>query len=524
MAGTSIPVCSQSKWVMRATCALGLLYCAVTLVGKQSFALTAFGDIAQTTLSAFVVLAFALPIRCSQGRVRTFWILMTVGVFCWFVSQSIWAYFEIIQRKEVVDPSFQDIVLFLHLIPMMGALAAVPHSRLKMPPVIPCALAMIAVWWMFLYSYAVLPWQYVVADYVRYGADFNILYTIEDVVFMAVLCVLAVHASGPWRTLYRRLLLGSTGYMFSAWLINSAINEHAYYTGSYYDLPLIFAIVCICWSGASANTPIAVEEVDETSIGDSGAEWLTRLAFLALLSVPVLAFWALRVSRDPEPVRNFRVVVSLVAIVALGALFFIIQRVLSLQLRRKIAEVKQSNEELQRAREALQHQATHDSMTGVMNRGAITDALERELSRAARSQTRVAVLLIDLDHFKEINDRFGHAAGDAAIVGASVRFQECIRSHDYLGRYGGEEFLAVVPETEYPTAIEIAERIRTHFSATPIMWNSNQISLTATIGVALSRPDDTAQTLLRRADVALYTGKNVSRDTVQVADEDIFAA
>jgi diguanylate cyclase (GGDEF)-like protein len=98
--------------------------------------------------------------------------------------------------------------------------------------------------------------------------------------------------------------------------------------------------------------------------------------------------------------------------------------------------------------------------------------------------------------------------------------QDCIRAHDLMGRYGGEEFLAVIPESDYPIALQIAERVRKDLSAKPVMWQSNQITITATIGVALSRPEDTSLQLLRRADVALYSGKIISRDTIQIADQD----
>lgn len=512
-----------SKWLTWLACAVGVLYAPVTLVVRPSFALTAFGDIAQLILAALVTAAFAVPVFHTRGRVRSFWLLMAMGMACWCVSQSIWTYYELVKRIDVVDPSIQDIVLFLHLIPMMAALATLPHKPVKMPPVIPYSLTMLAIWWMYLYSYVVLPWQYVFKDFNRYGKEFNALYTIEDLVFMAVLCAWAWRSSGAWRALYRRLFLGTLGYMISSLVINAAIDDRRYYTGSYFDLPLIFSIVCICWAATSAHTPESTEETHDDAGDSLGAEWLTRFAFIALLSVPLMAAHALEFSKDPWQVRTFRIGISLIATVALGALLFQVQRILNGRLRQSLIRVKESNEELSRAREALQHQATHDAMTGAMNRSAIGEALERELSRANRSGTRVAVLLIDLDHFKEINDRFGHHAGDIAIIAACTRMQDCVRSHDLVGRYGGEEFLVVVPETDHQNALQIAERIRTHLSATPVIWQSNEITMTATIGLALSRPDDSSMQLLRRADVVLYSGKTIGRDTVQVA-EDIHAA
>jgi diguanylate cyclase (GGDEF)-like protein len=506
--------------VVYAACAIGVLYAIVTLVAKPSFTLTVFGDIAQLTLAALVTAAFAVPVFSSRGRVRSFWLLMTVGTACWCISQTLWSYYEVILRKDALNPSVQDMVLFLHLIPMMAALACMPHLRRKMPPMIPYSLGMLAVWWMYLYFYAVIPWQYVVPDAARYGTDFNVLYSIEDFSFIAILAGLAWHADGAWRTFYRRLLLGSLGYTISSLVLNEAINDRRYYTGSFFDLPLVFSIICICWAAASASPELRDDSHTKTE-ESLGAGWLPRIAFVALLSVPILAAWALRVSSDPLSVRDFRVGVSLVATIALGALLFAVQRVLSSRLEQSLLEVSKSNEELSRAREALQHQATHDCMTGAMNRSAIVEGLARELSRSARNDTRVSVLLIDLDHFKDINDRFGHHAGDVAIIAACTRMQDCVRAHDLLGRYGGEEFLVVIPESDFDTAMQIAERIRKHVAAEPVRWQSNEITVTATIGIALSRVNDTPEQLLRRAVLAVYEGKNVSRDTVKVAVGDM---
>jgi diguanylate cyclase (GGDEF)-like protein len=499
---------------------VGIAYLAVTLTVKPSFALTAFGDLAQLLLAMFVTMAFALRVKDARGRVRSFWSLMTAGIGCWCLSQAIWSYYEIVVRIDVTDPSVQDIVLFFHLIPMMAALATLPHQPKKIPSIIPYTLGMIGVWWMYLYSYVVVPWQYVLPNSAHYGSSFNALYSLEDLVFIGALAVLSLKCKGPWRRVYSRLLLGSIGYTVSAHVINAAIDKRTYYTGSYFDLPLILSIIAICWAATSVPTVHALEELPEDPADSKAAEWLTRLAFFALLSVPLMAAWSLEFGSTTEVVRNFRVVTSLIAIVALGSLLFMVQRVLSHQLQQTLVSANDSLEKLAAAREALQHQATHDSMTGAMNRSAIVDALDRELGRASRSENKVAVLMIDLDHFKEINDRFGHHAGDVAIISACRRMQDSVRAHDLVGRYGGEEFLAVIPESDYPIALQVAERIRQEVSAEPVMWQSNEITITVTIGVALSRPGDTSQQLLRRADVALYSGKIISRDTIQVADQD----
>jgi len=499
------------------------VYTIVSVLAHRSFGLAIFGDSAQLLLAALVTISFAYHAWRGEGRIRFFWGMMATGSACWLTSQGLWSYYEVIARVSLNDPSVQEIVLFLHLVPMMAALATLPHEPRKMPSVIPYSLGMLAVWWIYLYAYIVVPWQYVYPSNALYGSSFNFLYSTEDLAFIFALGFLAWRASGTWRTFYSRMLLGSLGYTISAQITNVAIDQDRYYTGCYFDIPLVISVACICWAASAAATGETVEESVDAGRESVAARWITRSSFLTLLSVPLLAAWSLSFSKAPSAVRNFRVSVSLMAVVALSALLFALQWLLSDRLRASLTKVNESLGQLANAREALQHQATHDSMTGCLNRSAITDALARELSRASRSDLPLAVFLIDLDHFKQINDRLGHHAGDIAIVAACTRMQDCVRGHDYIGRYGGEEFLAVIPDADEATALQIAERIRRRISMNPVVFNANPISLTATIGVALSRPADTPETLLRRADLALYSGKRMGRDTVQMAKQEVCA-
>lgn len=508
-----------SKPIIGAALAIGVLYAIAAVCVRPGYPLTVFGDVTQLLLAILVTASFAWQTWKSRGRIRSFWLLMSVGATCWLISQAFWSYYEVVLRVTFSDPSVQDIILFLHLVPMMAALATLPHEQRRMPTVIPYSLGMLAVWWMYLYSYIVLPWQYVLPNVDLYGPSFNFLYSTEDLAFIFALALLNWRSSGRWRTFYRRMLLGSVGYTISAHIINVAIDEHRYYTGSLFDIPLVFSIVCMCWAAAGARTPIISAETEDDVVESYASGWMTRLSFLALLSVPLLGALALESSGVPTLVRNFRVGISLVTIVALSALLFALQWMLSGRLHTTLRTVRDSLDELAKAREALQHQATHDAMTGAMNRSAITEALARELPRAIRAESTLAVFLIDLDHFKQINDRFGHHAGDVAIIAACTRMQDCVRSHDYVGRYGGEEFLCVIPDSDEQTAMQIAERMRTRISHNPVVFNANPIPLTVTIGVALSRPGDTPESLLRRSDMAMYTGKRMGRDTVQLCRE-----
>jgi diguanylate cyclase (GGDEF)-like protein len=162
-------------------------------------------------------------------------------------------------------------------------------------------------------------------------------------------------------------------------------------------------------------------------------------------------------------------------------------------------------EELLSAREALRDQATHDGLTGLLNRTSILEILQIEAERAMRERRPLALIMVDLDHFKLVNDTHGHVAGDAVLREASRRMKHACRSYDAIGRYGGEEFLAVLPGSDRLASRAQAERIRLAVAAEPVMADRASIPVTCSVGVAWrehpvpSQMDD----LIREADEAL---------------------
>lgn len=174
-------------------------------------------------------------------------------------------------------------------------------------------------------------------------------------------------------------------------------------------------------------------------------------------------------------------------------------------------------EELLLAREALRIQATHDGLTGLLNRGSILEALQNEMSRAGRENQPLGVLLMDLDRFKLINDTHGHLAGDAVLREASQRMKAAVRCYDSIGRYGGEEFLAVLPGCSGPAAGQQAERIREAVAGQPFPSGGDLLSVTCSIGVSWrdSPLVHDADQLIREADLALYRAKDRGRNCVE---------
>lgn len=173
-------------------------------------------------------------------------------------------------------------------------------------------------------------------------------------------------------------------------------------------------------------------------------------------------------------------------------------------------------EDLLRTQAALTHLATHDRLTGLWNRGRVVDELTRELSRARREKAPLSVAMVDLDHFKAINDTHGHAAGDAVLQQIGARMKAVLRVTDVVGRYGGEEFLLVMPRSDLAGAREVAERLRAAVERETIRCGSVDLQVTVTVGVASTAlVGFDAALLVQASDEALYRGKAAGRNRVE---------
>ena len=173
--------------------------------------------------------------------------------------------------------------------------------------------------------------------------------------------------------------------------------------------------------------------------------------------------------------------------------------------------------ELLSTREALREQATKDSLTCVWNRSSILDIFDRELARSLREAGPVGVVLLDLDHFKSINDTHGHFAGDAVLQEAAWRMRDSVRPYDSVGRYGGEEFLILLPGCDEQSTCAQAERMRSSLAKKLLVVNDVKLTLTGSFGCTSAVPGHavTAEALIRRADEALYLAKRLGRNRVK---------
>jgi len=174
-------------------------------------------------------------------------------------------------------------------------------------------------------------------------------------------------------------------------------------------------------------------------------------------------------------------------------------------------------EELVSARESMRHAATHDSLTGLTNRGEILAMLERELERARRERKPVAVILCDVDHFKNVNDTLGHLFGDEALREIGRRLRAQLRVYDGVGRYGGEEFLMVLPSCDLPNALLRANELREIIAKTPVVCSGEERLITMSMGVAVSACEgrNEVERLLNQADAGLYKAKEKGRNRIE---------
>jgi signal transduction histidine kinase len=328
--------------------ALVLAQTAASLLMSRGNALTVASDLIGGSLLLVATAAFlpnTLRRRCPTLHMRLFWILMSVGMLFWLTYQGMWNYFEVFKHQDVPDPFMGDVVLFLHLVPMIAALAVLPHlrdderdERVRM-----LDFALLLTWWVFIYVYAVIPWQTVRVDEAIYSANFNFAYLTEKLVLLILLAILAYTADGGWRKLYGQLLGASALYASSSYVANWAIGHQLYYSGSIYDIPLS---VSMAWMAVVPLLALRLDLSDSKPSRPVLGVWITRLSMLALFSLLWAAMQAELDPGIPPSVKDFRVTVSLLTMVVMGIVVFWRQRLLRAELSQFLERSRRSFDDL----------------------------------------------------------------------------------------------------------------------------------------------------------------------------------
>ena len=184
----------------------------------------------------------------------------------------------------------------------------------------------------------------------------------------------------------------------------------------------------------------------------------------------------------------------------------------------KLSEVQA---ELIQELESAERKAATDTLTRLWNRGAIEELVDREIARARRDNQPLSIAMLDIDHFKNVNDEHGHLVGDEVLKKVAERIRKSSRPYDAAGRFGGEEFLIALINTDTKQAMDIAERICSYFQSHSITVDETSFNITVSIGVATLRPDDDRDELIDRADEQLYLAKERGRSCVITSDQEL---
>lgn len=343
----------RSKSWIAAAAGLLCVQVVASIFLRPGFALAALSDIAQLTLILSGTLVLLPNALATRGRIRVFWALMMLGMAFWLAYQVLWTYFEVWQRSEVPNPFAGDVVVFLHIVPMTAALALQAHVQQdeRTTRLGTLDFALLLIWWLYLYLFAVIPWQYVHPYEPSYDYNLNILYLTEKMVFLAAVAVLWSRSTGSWRIIYANWFGAGLIYSLGSYVANWAIERKIYYSGSLYDVPLAASMAWVTVIGIMALHCSPRQQPVRASAGHG--VWVTRLGMIAIFSLPLFAAWSLFDARIPQPVRTFRLVLTLSSMLIMGILVFLKQHLLDRELLRLLNAAQESFDNLTRVQAQL---------------------------------------------------------------------------------------------------------------------------------------------------------------------------
>ncbi len=544
----------RPHWWIAASGALVLEQVVLALTLKPGFLATAQEDISMLVLVLFAIGVMTRNALRSKGQIRVFWAFLAGSGFLWAISVWAWLYYEVLIRKAMPDDSIGDPALFIHIVPLMAAVILrpdQPQGRRKLY-LQTLNLLLLLLWWVFLYAYVVAPYQFLSRDSSVYGLRYDILYFLENLVFLLTLGILVARAKGPWKGIYLNLFVAACLYAFGSQWANTAIDIGLYHSGSLYDVPMAAAACWFIWVGFKAAglkaDPDSTTENRNRTIGLA-----PQLVMVAVLSVPLMGVWEVFWPNSDSHIHTSRLVISLLTGFALAAcvslkqylqdrelllLLSATQRNLdkmhSLQDDLLIKEklLREHSTELARKNFELQEASLTDPLTQVRNRRYLEETLAADVGQVLRDYQRsegsrphpvdhrdLIFFMVDVDFFKRVNDEHGHVAGDELLRKFAERLGRVMRKSDVLVRWGGEEFVIVSRSADRSGAAPFCSRILEVTAAEPFdLGHGIKVRKTCSIGWApypWSKNDVDwlcAEEVIDLADRAMYLAKTWGRN------------
>jgi signal transduction histidine kinase len=355
------------------------------LRGRPSYGLTTFGDLTQLSLVILAAGIMAANAFTNRGPVRVFWVLMSLAFAFWVSSLSMWVYFEVWLHRSVPDLPASDVLVYLKIVPMIGAIGVAPHlDHTRRPRVLGYLdLILLLVYWLYIYVFWVLCYRIAFVDLAIYNFHFDVIDALGNQIILTFLGYTAVRTSGPWRVLYLHFFGATALYALSSVLSNVAIDYNTYYTGSLYDLPSVAALAWFValgiagWNFSHANSvPSGSLSEPDPSSSRKIVFWPARLAMFATLSTPLIGAILMFSKENLDALHHFRILTTLFTMLVMTLLLFLKQDLLDVGLTKSLDEVSHAYADLGRFRDRLIQSEKLASL------GKLVASVARELDKA----------------------------------------------------------------------------------------------------------------------------------------------
>jgi signal transduction histidine kinase len=380
-----------SRKISPFVCGLALLlaFALVPRIIPSPFFRIAMGDLVPLLVVTATLILTTRNALDSRGHTRLFWGLMTAGMAMWWFNQAAWVWFEVIVRKPLPEPFAGDVVLFLHIVPIMAAVALRPRQADDSEGMVPSALnvLILLVWWVVVYAFVVFPEEFVITNVPAYGLRWDVLYLVEGLILIGVCGWATLTSSGQWRKLYRKLALATVVYTCSSAALNAAIARGIYLTGGIYDVGFLAALLGFFWVAVMGRRCLR-DTQEMPALTSANGALIPQLAKLALLSLPLMGYWALFGSAAPLHLRQVRFGVAMGGVAALAFFVFLKQHLLDRKLVQLLKQSRRSYDNLERLQGRAIQQAKLASLGELVALAA--SELEYPLSAVLTSSEQLA--------------------------------------------------------------------------------------------------------------------------------------
>jgi diguanylate cyclase len=491
---------TAEHWPTAAAGFLAVLYVVWTQAELGGpFVTLAFSDIIIGLAAGAAGVACLAASRRQGGWPGRGWLLIGLGMLCWALGEAVWSYYEVVLSIEVPFPSLAD-ALFLLMVPLtlVGMAARLNFQRAALRTLFDAIMVSGSL--LFISWPTVLEPTYRAGDQSPFDRSIALAYPIGDIVVASMAFVLLSQtprqARGTWAlagTGMLGLAVADSGFVY--------LTAHeAYSSASIIDPGWFIGFLLIALAGWR------MYRTDASSETRQDGPRLVMLPYVPLAAA-ILTSTVLQVTRGSLSTFLYVLLMILVVCVVLRQLVTLRENLtLTRRLQTTLDELRETEAELRRL-------AYHDPLTGLANRAMLQERTERAVANQRTEQLSLGIIYVDLDDFKPVNDRFGHAAGDALLVMVAERMRACTRATDTVARLGGDEFVVLLPGlTDEADAEVLARRLVDELSR-PFLIGDQSVQIGASVGVAV-QPAGVTGDPLREADIAMYNAKFSGKNSV----------